>query len=134
MPDRPVLPGPATPVALIYNTDPDNPDGSSQGAMPVEQEPYATPLTGEIGGEITSKQCPDIPCSMVRFKARSDNATNVYLGTSTNVSKPNGADDGNTGYELAAGDDTGWIPIDNVNRFWIICDAEGDDLTFLALR
>jgi hypothetical protein len=76
---------------------------------------------------------PDVPCRMVKFKARNDNAGNVYIGDST-VTVPTGSTNTTTGQELDAAEDTGWLLIDNLNKFYRICDNAGDDLTYQALR
>jgi hypothetical protein len=106
-------------------------------AQPVREGPFSTRTTGEIAGSLTARQCPtvaglSIPCKMVRFKAKAANAGNVYLGTSANVTALTGADNQTAGYQLASGEDTGWILAANVNAFWIICDNAGDGLTFMA--
>jgi hypothetical protein len=90
-----------------------------------------TPVTGELQGSATALQLPNVPCSRVRIKARSDNAGSVYIGAA-GVTLPNGTTDTTTGFELDAGDDTGWMPCDNLNIFYRICDNVGDDLTYLA--
>ncbi len=96
-------------------------------------KPLTTPLVGELSGETSITQMPDVPCRMVKFKAMADNAGNVYIGND-DVSKPNATTDTSTGLELAAGDDTGWVLIDNLNKFYRICDNTGDELTYLALK
>jgi hypothetical protein len=90
------------------------------------------PKTGELAGSVTAIQMPDVPCSMVRFKALADNAGNVYIGAS-GVTLPNGATDITTGFPLDAGDDTGFVPCDNLNRYYRICDNAGDDLDYWAI-
>lgn len=89
-------------------------------------------LTGELAGSATALQMPDISCQMVRFKAESSNAGGVYIGGS-GVTVADGTTDTTTGFALEAGDETGWIPINNLNRFYRICDNAGDDLTYMAL-
>jgi len=96
-------------------------------------KPFSTPLSGELAGSITEIQMPDIPCSVVKFKAVASNAGNVYVGAE-DVTAVSGGTDTTTGLELAAGESTGWLIIDNLNRFWRICDNAGDDLTYLALK
>lgn len=90
------------------------------------------PQSGELAGSVAAVQMPDVPCRMVRFKAHSDNAGNVYIG-GAGVTVANGATDTTTGLQLDAGDDTGWIATDNLNRFYRISDNAGDDLTYLAM-
>jgi hypothetical protein len=95
--------------------------------------------TGELAGSTTAAQMPSVSGSMVRFKARDDNAGNVYIGYS-GVTKPNGSTDTTTGFPLDAGDDSGWVPFssavtsgDNLNDFYYICDNAGDDLIYWVL-
>ena len=89
---------------------------------------------GEIQGGTTALQLPDVPCSFVKLKAGSDNATNVYIGGSDAVTVEDGTTDDTTGYELDAGDVLDWIPISNLNKLWRICDANADDLTYICFR
>lgn len=88
--------------------------------------------TGELAGSATAVQMPSVACKLIRFKAHKDNAGQVYIGAA-GVTVANGSTDVTTGFQLQAGDDTGWIPVDNASRFWRICDNAGDDLTYLAL-
>jgi hypothetical protein len=48
------------------------------------------------------------------------------------VTVPNGTTDATTGFELDAGDDTGFLYASNLNEFYRISDNAGDDLTYLA--
>ena len=91
-----------------------------------------TIATGERQGSASAVQLPTVSCSLVRIKAVNSNAGNVYVGIS-GVTKPHGTTDTTTGLELDAGEDTGWLPTDNVNRFYIICDNAGDDITYMAM-
>lgn len=99
----------------------------------VEQKTYTSVKAGEIQGAAAATQLPSISCKLVKFKARNDNAGNVYLG-GAGVTLPDGTTDVTTGIELDAGEETGWIPVDNLNRFYRICNNAGDDLTYLALE
>lgn len=91
-----------------------------------------TPASGELAGATSATQMPSVACKMARFKAVSSNAGNVYIGIS-GVTKIDGTTDTTTGFELLPGDDTGWIPVDNINRYYRICDNAGDDLTYLTI-
>ena len=98
---------------------------------------YTTLLSGEIRGSQISEELPDVACALVKFKARSNNSGNVYIGYTSNtagLTVPEGNNDTTSGFELSPGDDSGWIPIDNLNRFQRICDNNGDNLTYLVLR
>ena len=89
--------------------------------------------TGEVQGGTTAAQLPDIPCAGVMIKAQSDNATNVYIGTE-NVTVNRGHTNETTGWELDAGDETRFLPIDNLNKLWMITDANADDIIYIAFR
>lgn len=137
MPDRPILAGGAQPVYVENASDI---GGSSDpitvesitDPVTVEQQVYTTVLSGELQGSATALQLPTIACKLVKFKAREDNTGNVYIGAA-GVTKPDGTTDATTGFQLDAGEETGWIPIDNLNRLYRICDNATDDLTYLAL-
>ncbi len=88
--------------------------------------------TGELAGSAVAARMPDVACRLARFKARSDNAGKVYVGIA-GVTAPDGATDTTTGFELGAGEDTGWLPCENLNRFYRVCDNAGDDLTYMAV-
>ena len=98
----------------------------------VENIRYQKIQSGEKSGSATAVQLPDIPCRVVAFSAFSTNAGSVWLG-GAGVTVANGTTDTTSGLELQAGDMTQFIPVDNINVFYIICDNAGDDLTYLAL-
>lgn len=102
------------------------------GGQTIEAEPYGTVKSGELQGSATALKLPDVACRLVRFKAAYDNVGRVYLG-GAGVTKKDGTTDVTTGLELNAGDDTGWLPVVNLNVFYRICDNAGDDLTYIAL-
>lgn len=88
--------------------------------------------TGELAGSTTALQLPTLACKYARLKARTTNAGNVYIGLA-GVTKPDGSTDTTTGFSLTPGDDTGWIPITNLNLLYRICDNAADALTYMAL-
>ena len=98
----------------------------------IQNVAYTKVQTGEIDGSATAAVLPSIACQLVCFKAVASNAGNVYLGVA-GVTVVDGTTDITSGFELDAGDSTPWIPVDNLNRFYLICDNAGDDLTYLAL-
>ena len=89
--------------------------------------------TGEVQGGTTAKQLPNIPCAGVILQAPSDNATSVYIGVE-GVTIPNSQTNQTSGYELDAGDETRFLPIDNLNKLWMITDVNADDLLYIAFR
>jgi hypothetical protein len=90
-------------------------------------------LSGEVQGGTTAAQLPDIPCAAVNIKALADNSGNVYIG-GENVTKPDGITDETSGFELDAGQETGWIEVANLNWLWMITDNNGDDITYMVLK
>ena len=93
---------------------------------------YHDPISGERQGSATAVQLPDVDCKMVWISARSDNAGSVFIGGS-GVTVPDGTTDTTSGLELDAGQMIGPLPVDNLNRLYMICDNAGDDITYLAL-
>lgn len=93
---------------------------------------YSTVGTGELAGSETAVVMPTLPCRLVRFKAAVSNAGNVYIGIA-GVTVAAGTTTTTCGFELDAGDDTGWIPVNNLNEFYRICDNAEDDLTYMYL-
>ena len=101
-------------------------------AVTVRQETYLTVLNGELAGSANAIQMPQRACRFVKFIAATDNAGNVYIG-GAGVTVANGTTDTTTGLVLDAGQDSGWIPVADLNQFYRICDNAGDDLTYMAL-
>lgn len=99
----------------------------------VEHVRYDQVVSGELAGSATAVQMPDVRCSLVKFKAVLSNVGNVYIGAS-GVTKVDGTTDTTTGIELGPGEETGWIPITNLNLLYRISDNAGDDLTYIAVR
>ena len=67
------------------------------------------------------------------FKAVKGNAGNVYIGIA-GVTVVDGTTDTTSGFELGAGETTGWIPASNLNLFYRICDNAGDDVVYMVLQ
>lgn len=94
---------------------------------------YNEVISGEVGGGTTTAQMPNVPCSRVNIKALGTNSTNIYIG-GANVTIPAGTTDTTSGITLDAGEETGWMNVDNLNRFWMITDSNSDDATYIALK
>jgi len=88
--------------------------------------------SGELIGTLAAVQLPDVPCAGVMFKADLGNSGKVYIG-GPGVSKPDAVTDTTTGWPLASGEETGWIPVDNLNRLYRICDSPADEVFYLAV-
>jgi hypothetical protein len=89
-------------------------------------------VSGELAGSATAVQMPDLNTELINFKAVSSNAGNVYIGVA-GVTVVDGTTDTTTGFELAAGEETGFIPVTNANLLYRICDNAGDDLTYIGV-
>ena len=103
-------------------------------AQPVSPARYDTCISGELGGETSATACPNITCDLVMFKAAAANGGNVYIGGTSGVTKKDATTDATTGFQLAAGDTTPWLPVTNLNLFWYICDNAGDDITYIGFK
>jgi len=92
------------------------------------QTSYSFPFAaaGRIGSATTATQLPDIPCEQVFFKAPSTNTGTVYIGGS-NVSSAQGI-------ELAAGEFSPWLPVQNLNEIWYIASAGTAYLNYFIVR
>lgn len=120
-------------VKLAVSTDGSaTPVPAGSKGMATETGPYDTVDSGEFAPGVAVAQFPTITCRLARIKARAANAGNVYVGP-TAVTKADGATDTTTGLELQPGDDTGWLPVDNLNRFYGIGDNAADSVTYLTL-
>lgn len=91
------------------------------------------PLTGELGGSTTVAQFPARECFLVNIKAASTNAGRVVIGGANTVTIPNGSADVTSGWPLAAGEETGFWPINELSKLWYITDNAGDSLSYLIL-
>lgn len=100
--------------------------------MIIQQVAFKNVSSGEVSGSATAKQLPSIPASLIKITAQAGNAGNVYLG-SAGVTIPDGTTDTTSGLLLDAGDTTDWMPIDNLDKLYIICDNAGDDIVYLIL-
>lgn len=98
----------------------------------IVQYAYKNLKSGEVSGSASAKQLPNIPGSLIKITAQIGNAGNVYLG-GAGVTIPDGTTDTTSGLLLDAGDTTDWMPVENLNKFYIICDNAGDDITYLIL-
>lgn len=87
---------------------------------------------GEVAGATSATVCPAVPAKMVKIKAVGSNVGNVYIGVA-GVTKVNGATDTTSGWELAAGEETPWIPVlASLSELYYICDNAGDDFVYLT--
>lgn len=103
------------------------------GTVTAAQETYATVTTGEFAPGVSAAQFPTITAKLVRIKARAANTGAVYVGDDASVTVADGTTDTTAGLQLAAGDDTGWIPVANLNKFYGIGAGASDSVTYMVL-
>ena len=89
--------------------------------------------TGEIAGNVAATKMPSKAGKLVNFKAQSGNVGKVYIGITSGVTAAAGTEDATTGWELAAGEETGFLPCGNMSDFYRICDNAGDDLVYVVI-
>ena len=94
---------------------------------------YKEGASGERQGSGSAVALPNVPCQMAWISAISSNVGDVYLGFS-GVTVVDGTTDTTSGFELNPGDKIGPIPIDNLNKMYIICDNAGDDISYFVLK
>lgn len=95
-------------------------------------KPMTGVRNGERQGSVTATQLPTISGSQIYITALNTNVGNVYLGAA-GVTIPNGTSDTTSGLELPPGTLIGPLPIDNLNRLYIICANAGDDICYMVL-
>lgn len=101
----------------------------STSSIPV----YASPASGELAGSASAVQMPNIKCQMVKFKALAGNTSNIYIGIS-GVTVASTNTNTTAGLQMAPGDDSGWILVNNLNVLYYICSNANDVLTYLVLN
>lgn len=89
------------------------------------------PVTGEVAGGLEEAALPDLPAKMVNIKALPGNTGIVYVGPA-GVTVPDGSDSPTSGWPLAPGDETGFLPAFNLSQLSRICENAGDSLVYLA--
>ena len=90
--------------------------------------------TGQLAGSATAAQMPAIESKMVNIKSQVANAANIYIGASGVTVVSADTTNTTTGLVLDAGQETGWIPVDNLDTFYYICDNASDELTYMVIR
>jgi hypothetical protein len=94
-------------------------------STPHEHVPvFTAPASGTVDIDNAAEQLPAVPCRMVCLQADHDNSGSIYVGQEGLTT---------TGYRLAAGESSPWIPIDNLNRLYAYGTAANQNLHYLAL-
>lgn len=68
---------------------------------------------------------PDQAARAVRIKAGAGNSGDVYVGRSGVLTTD--------GFHLDAGEDTGWIPVNNLSDVALIASGAGQDVSYIYL-
>lgn len=85
-------------------------------------EAMPPPSTGKRSGSVTGGQMPAQPCRYVCFKAEADNAGKVYVGPKETLIWP-----------LGPGEESGWLPCEDLSEFHYRTTDAGDSFTYLLL-
>lgn len=67
-----------------------------------------TDAFGVVTGSATAIQLPDVPCWRVKLKARSTNIGSFFIGDYSTRCL----------WEIDAGQETDWVTVNNLNRYW----------------
>lgn len=105
---------------------------STLGALLVSHKPLTYIDTGELGGVVVATPLPNVVCKYAKVMAVIGNSGFVYIGPA-NVGPAAAASNPNTGFQLGSGDNTGWLPIDNLNRLFYVCTGAGDEAIWMIL-
>lgn len=113
-------------------------DGSAvtqpvSGTVSTTPPAYTAPAVGEHAVTTSAVQMATVTCKLVQIKALAANTGKVHVGVSGVTAAPDGTTDTATGLELSAGESTGWIPVDNLNRLYVRGTAAGS-VTYLAMN
>ncbi len=101
---------------------------SAGGHTPTAQAPFDELLSGVQTVGTSVARLSTLPFTMVRLKALSTNAASIFIGLQgSGVTVANG-------FELEPGDDTGWIPVDNLNLFEAISASAAQSLRYMAVK
>lgn len=79
-----------------------------------------------IPNATSAAACPDMRCEQVFLQNDPDSSGNILIGSDQLAS------DGQ-GFELAPGDVTGWIPVNNLSKIWHK-DAADSNLNYMIVR
>ena len=90
-------------------------------------EPMTLQETGERDVTNSAVQAPTVTAKLIRIRAKISNVGNIYYGKS-GVTVPDGTQDATSGIPLMPGEDSGFLPAENLDELYVIGDeASGDD-------
>jgi len=92
------------------------------------QRSYSFPFAGagRLVGIVARTQMPDVPCEQVFFRAHPDNTGDVFIG-GNDVSSVQGM-------ILEPGDYSPYIPIQNLNILYYVCENTASHLQYFVVR
>jgi hypothetical protein len=73
-----------------------------------------------------------VDASLVKFKSRHTNTGTIYIG-GVGVTIPNGTADAMSGWPLTAGEESPWIPISNLSKFYSIASVAAQSVIYWVL-
>lgn len=79
-----------------------------------------------IPNSLTVVQCPNMPCEQVFIQNDPDSTGDILIGSDRLAAV-------GSGFRLAPGDATGWIPIQNLNLVWHK-DEANSRLKYMIIR
>ena len=89
--------------------------------------------TGEVTDGVSSIRLPNIEARMVKLLADRKNKGPVYIGD-RRVENPNNDTDCRCGWPIQPGEQTDWIPIENLGLIWMVCEWSGDKLYYMVVK
>ena len=101
----------------------------SNASGAVEVAAFDSFQNGVIAVGTSVVKSPNIKTIMVRIKALSTNADSIYIGDKDNSAVLSAAN----GYELEPGDDTGWMPLVNLDRIELISGTAAQSIRYICL-
>lgn len=87
--------------------------------------------SGQLQPGTSIQTLPDKPCKLAKLKAGPDNTGRVSIGKLSTLTSGNTA---NGGLILSAREETGWIPVSNLNKLACISTVAADWLEWLILK
>lgn len=88
---------------------------------------------GEHTGIATAHQMPDQECRFVNFVADTANAGVVCVGITSGVTLSANSDTTTAGFQLTAKAQSGWLPCQNLQEFYIICTSTADHVSYICV-
>lgn len=100
--------------------------------MTLFETAFVVRQTGEVEGNAAATQMPSVSGRLAKIYNQPGAAGVVYIGKS-GVTAPDATADSTSGIPVAAGEDTGWLPISNLNELYYICANAADDLVYVVV-